>query len=176
MVWTGIDALNIYSNIIINKMNLPRLKEGKAIIISAEVGSVIVGATQFIGAFLAYFTVRSFGRVTLLVWGHLIMGLLWLGVGLCTIYEYDLLAMVQIALFLMIFSVTEAPVIWIYCAEALNDTQFGVAQFSQTASILLTAYITEYLLEWLKPEGLFFLFSASTLLGGLYIKTYLKET
>lgn len=93
-MWTGIDALNMYSNIIINKMNEPRIKEGKTILISAEVGSVLIGAVQFIGSILAYFTVYNFGRIPLLVWGHFVMGLLWGGIGICTMYEYNLIAMI----------------------------------------------------------------------------------
>jgi len=83
-MWAGIDALNMYSNVIISKMNEPRIKAGKSVFISAEVGSVLIGATQWIGSILAYFTVYNFGRVTLLVWGHLAMGLLWGGIGFCT--------------------------------------------------------------------------------------------
>jgi len=126
-MWTGIDALNMYSNVIIDQMNAPRIKEGKSVYITAELGSVFVGASQFVGAILAYFTVYNFGRVTLLVWGHFAMGLLWAGIGFCTMYEYNLMAMIQIVAFLLIFAMTEAPLIWIYSAEALNDTQFGIA-------------------------------------------------
>lgn len=43
-MWTGIDALNMYSNVIINRMNEPRIKAGQSIYITAEVGTVLVGA------------------------------------------------------------------------------------------------------------------------------------
>lgn len=77
---------------------------------------------------------------------------------------------------MLIFGITEAPLIWIYSAEALNDTQFGVAVLGQTANLLFIAFITEYIIEWIKPEGLFFLFCGSTLIGGIYIKIFLIET
>ena len=75
---------------------------------------------------LAYFTVYNFGRVKLLVWGHLAMGLFWGGIGFSTMYEYNMIAMILIVGFLITYAVTEGAVIFIYCAEALNDTQLGI--------------------------------------------------
>ena len=42
-MWTGIDALNMYSNVIINRMNEPRIKAGESILISAEFGTTMIG-------------------------------------------------------------------------------------------------------------------------------------
>lgn len=175
-MWAGIDALNMYSNVIIVQMNAPRVKEGKSPFFSAEVGSVLVGVTQFVGGALAYFTVTKFGRVPLLVWGHLIMGIIWAAIGVATIYAYNFLAILLMGAFILIFSMTEGPLIWIYMAESLNDAQLGIAGLGFTVNLLLIAYITEYLIKWIKPEGLYFLFCVSTLIGGVFIKVFLKET
>ena len=175
-MWTGIDALNMYSNVIINRMNEPRIKAGESIYITAEFGTMMVGAMQFIGSILAYYTVYNFERVKLLVWGHILMGLLWGGIGFCTMYEYNVIALLQIACFLLIYALTEGAIIWIYCAEALNDTQLGVGILGLWVNQLFIAFITEYIIEWIKPEGLFFIFCGTTLVGGIYIKTFLHET
>jgi len=103
-------------------MNEPRIKAGESIYITAEFGSMMVGVMQFIGSILSYLTVYNFRRVNLLVWGHILMGLLWGGIGFCTMYEYNVIALLQIAFFLIVYSLTEGAIIWIYCAEALNDT------------------------------------------------------
>jgi len=150
-MWTGIDALNMYSNVIIAKMNAPRIAEHKKPFFSAEVGSVLIGVTQLLGSVLAYFTVSKFGRKPLLVWGHLIMGLLWLGIGFSTTYEWNVLAMFLMGLFIIIFSVTEGPLIWIYTAETLHDNQLGIVGIGLTLNLLLIAYITEFIIKWIEP-------------------------
>ena len=175
-MWTGIDALNMYSNIIIVKMNEPRISEGKEPFFNAEVGSVLVGATQFVGSMLAYFSVSKFNRVTLLFWGHIAMGLLWLSVAISTRYEYNMLANLFISIFIIIFSMTEGPLIWMYGAEVLNDSQLGVGGLGFTLNLLGIAYLTEYIIKWIEPEGLFFIFSGTTLIGAFWIKAFLKET
>jgi hypothetical protein len=175
-MWTGIDALNMYSNVIINRMNEPRIKAGQSILITAEFGTTMIGAMQFIGSILAYYTVYNFERVKLLVWGHILMGVLWSGIGLSTMFEYNILALIQIACFLLIFALTEGAIIWIYCAEALTDTQLGVGILGLWINQLLIAFVTEYIIQWIEPEGLFFIFSVTTLLGAVYIKTFLHET
>ena len=43
-MWTGIDSINMYSNTIINQMNKDKLDKGEEIFITAEVGSVFIGA------------------------------------------------------------------------------------------------------------------------------------
>ena len=97
---------------------------------------------QFIGAPLAYFFVYNFGRITLLFWGHISMGLLWGAVGFCTLYDYNIIAIILILVYIFVFAVTEGTVIWIYCAEVLNDYQFGVAIFGLFANFLIISLVT----------------------------------
>jgi len=132
-------------------MNAPRVKAGKEPFFSAEVGSVLIGVTQLVGSILAYFTVSKYGRKPLLVWGHLIMGLLWVGIGFCTMGEWNVLAMFLMAVFIVVFSVTEGPLIWIYTAETLHDNQLGIVGIGLTLNLLVIAYITEFIIDWIKP-------------------------
>jgi SP family facilitated glucose transporter-like MFS transporter 1 len=175
-MWTGIDALNMYSNVIIVKMNEPRIHAGKEPFFNAEVGSVLVGLTQFVGSLLAYFSVTKFNRITLLFWGHIAMGLLWFAVAMSNKYEWNMLANLFISIFIIIFSMTEGPLIWMYGAEVLNDSQLGIGGLGFTVNLLCIAYLTEYIIKWIEPEGLFFIFSGTTLIGAFWIKAFLKET
>jgi len=129
-------------------MNKPRIDAGKDPFFSAEVGGVLIGVTQLVGSVLAYFTVSKFGRKPLLVWGHLIMGLLWLGIGFATMEHWNVLAMFLIAVFILVFSVTEGPLIWIYTAETLHDNQLGIVGIGLTVNLLIIAYITNFIITW----------------------------
>ena len=84
--------------------------------------------------------------------------------------------MFLMAVFIVVFSVTEGPLIWIYTAETLHDNQLGIVGIGLTLNLLVIAYITEFIIDWIKPQGLFFIFAGSTLAGGAFIQVFLKET
>lgn len=83
--WTGIDALNIYSNRLLTKMNENQV-EGQ-LMVSANTATIMFGLTNFLGSIAAFFTVHNFGRVKILIWARLVMGLLHLSFAICVLYE-----------------------------------------------------------------------------------------
>ena len=68
--WTGFDALNIYSNRILTKMN----ENSSDVIVSAKFGAILLCLMNFVGSGLSYVTTNRIGRVKILVVGQVLMG------------------------------------------------------------------------------------------------------
>ena len=71
-IWTGVDALNMYSNRLLTKMNEESGDEDKGITVSPNLGTILFGLANMFGALLGFFSVHNFGRVRILVVGHAI--------------------------------------------------------------------------------------------------------
>ena len=119
--WTGIDALNMFSNRLLTKMN-----DGSDNVVSANFGTILFGFMNFFGAACAYFFVKSFGRVQVLLWAHLVMGITQIILAVCIIYEQNLFAIILILIFIFTFQISEGPILWIYSAEVCHDSAFGI--------------------------------------------------
>ena len=100
--WTGIDALNLYSNRLLNQMNQGEKASGK-LTMSANTGTSLLGAMNFVGSVLAYFSVRNFGRVPVLFWCRIVMGGIHISLAILILYGYNFWAVILIALFILIF-------------------------------------------------------------------------
>jgi len=101
--WTGIDGLNTYSNRLFTKMNEDVVEGDGQLVMSARLGTVLLGLANFVGALLAYFTVFNFDRVKVLFWAHIGMGLIHLAVSFCILYEQNFFAVILILVFDLIF-------------------------------------------------------------------------
>ena len=82
MMWTGIDALNMFSNRILTKIN-----GEQEVAISANTATVIFGYVSLIASFFAFPVVKSFGRVPIMFWAHIVLGIIHCLVGICIIYN-----------------------------------------------------------------------------------------
>ena len=119
--WTGIDALNMFSNRLLTKMN-----DGSSSLISANFGTILFGFANFFGAVLAYFSVKNFGRVQVLLWSHLAMGIVQFTLAFCIMQDQNLVAVLLILVFIIFFQISEGPILWIYSAEVCHDSAFGI--------------------------------------------------
>lgn len=77
--------------------------QGEGIYVSANVGTILIGSMNFIGALLAYFTVNNFGRVSVLIKSHFMMAAIHWVLAVCIIYEYNFAALMLILAFILIF-------------------------------------------------------------------------
>lgn len=173
--WTGIDALNLYSNRLLNQMNSGEQVSGK-LTISATAGTSLLGAMNFVGSVLAYFSVKNFGRVPVLFWCRIVMGGIHLTLAVFILYGYNFWAVMLIALFILIFQISEGPILWIYSAEVLTDAGFGLSVLGQFLNMFIISSLTELIAAKLNPHGFFFLLGGSTIIGAIYIKIFVKET
>ena len=102
------------------------MNEGSDNVVSANFGTILLGFMNFFGAACAYFFVKSFGRVQVLLWAHLGMGIIQIILAVCIIYEQNLFAIILILIFIFIFQISEGPILWIYSAEVCHDSAFGI--------------------------------------------------
>ena len=175
--WTGIDALNSSSHRLFVQMNEGVGAEGEDnLAMSARLGTVLLGLSNFVGALLAYFTVFNFDRVTCLFWGHVAMGLLHFGVSICILYEQNFVAVLLIVCFILVFQLSEGPILWIYSAEACHDSAFGFVTLAQFVNLSAVAVSFEYIMAGLSPHGTFFFLGGSSLAGAVFLKFFVKET
>ena len=66
-------------------------------------GSVLIGIVNFVGTCVAVVPLKYFGRKTLVLTGHVLMGTTMVLVGLFTYLEYNNAMLAMILLFLFIF-------------------------------------------------------------------------
>jgi hypothetical protein len=73
------------------------------VVVSANFGTILLGFMNFFGAACAYFFVNNFGRIQVLLWAHLGMGITQIVLGFCIIYEQNLVAILLILIFIFMF-------------------------------------------------------------------------
>ena len=95
--FTGVNAIMWYSNSILRQMQ----KDGGAI--SPRIGTVLIGLATFLGALLAMFPARIFGRRTLVFTGHCLMSVFLISVGILSYNALNDAALGMIMLFLMTY-------------------------------------------------------------------------
>jgi hypothetical protein len=73
---TGLNAVNVYMHRLMDIV-----KDLGPFLITANTATVICGVTDFLGGVLAIFAMHKFGRKTMLIYGHAMMGLMEIGAG-----------------------------------------------------------------------------------------------
>ena len=71
---------------------------------------------------------------------------------------------------------SEGPILWIYSAEVCHDAAFGLATFGQFLNLFFISMATEYMVASLDTSGTFFVFSACSFVGGIFIYLFVKES
>ena len=87
------------------------------------------------------FTLRYFGRKTLLMWGHSIIAIELIVVGLCQIYDYPKVSFVFVCMEMITYNLTTLQVAWIFAAEVCVDAALGVVIAGLYISILVAETI-----------------------------------
>ena len=62
-----------------------------------------LGCMSVIGTFMSVFTLRAFGRRTLLLFGHIGMSITWLLMGIFTLIEFNYGCLGMICIFVLIY-------------------------------------------------------------------------
>ena len=79
-------------------------------------------------------------------------------------------------LYYTFFEISMAGVHWVYLPEILTDQQFGVVLTCHYMNGVELSLVTEYMIEYLKPMGLFLWYCATNFLGTFYMIFIVKET
>jgi hypothetical protein len=135
-----------YSNTILARMN----ESGGGI--SPRMGTVLIGICNFVGSIIAIFPVRFFGRKTLVLAGHSVMGPFLILVGVFAVLEYNTLALVMILLFLLTYQMTDGSITYLYVSEVVVDSALGFCFLALKGTALIISLTTEYIMDSpLKP-------------------------
>lgn len=117
---TGINVIILYSTTMFKEMH----KGGGGI--SPKTGTYIVGFTNAFTSFIAVFFIKYFGRRTLIIWGHILIGIVHCLVGVFNILEYNNGVIAMIVLFLVFYENSSGPIAWLYAVETCIDSAMGI--------------------------------------------------
>ena len=115
--------------------------------LSPRVGTYLVGIVNFVASFLSIFIVKVFKRKTLLIIGHILMGVCHILVGIFDIYGIDIGVVVMINLFCVSYEVTSGPIAWLYASETVVDSALGFCTLILYGTILLLSLTTNFLMD-----------------------------
>ena len=115
--------------------------------LSPRVGTYLVGIVNFVASFSAIFIVKAFKRKTLLVIGHLSMGVCHILVGIFDIYGIDIGVVIMINLFCVSYEVTTGPIAWLYASEVVVDSALGFCILCLWMTVLFLSLITNFLMD-----------------------------
>jgi len=115
--------------------------------VSPRVGSYIIGCVNFVASFLSIFIVKAFNRKSLLIIGHIAMGVCHLAVAICKIMGIDIGIVVMINLFLVSYEFTSGPITWIYTSEVVVDSALGFCILNLWGTVLILSLTTTYMMN-----------------------------
>jgi len=168
---TGENAIMLYSNQIFFRMN-----DGGGGGISPRTGTILIGVFNFLAHAPAVYLINKLPRRVLLFWGQILMAVCHLLVGIFALTNSNGGVITMIILFMITYVITNGPIIWLYISEIVSDAALGLCLFILWAFILLLSLLTNFLMDVLTPQGVFWLFGAISLCGAWFMYFYAKET
>ena len=144
--------------------------------ITPEQGTYLVGLCSVIGAMAGIFVVRNVGRRTLLLYGHSIMGLIHFGIAFCAAKGLNILLIILIMVFLLVYLTTSGPVAWIYSAETCTDSTLGVVIMTLWFCITLEVLTSKTIEAAVGQPGFFTIFGVPMILATIFTFFFVGET
>ena len=109
--------------------------------------------------------------------GHVIIAVCHILIGAFAASTNDLGVIICMILFMIAYVITNGPIIWLYVSEIVSDAALGFCLFVLWSLVLLLSLTTNFLMEsFLRPQGVFWLFGASSLAGAYFNFRFAKET
>lgn len=140
-------------------------------------GTYIISVANLASYVMAIWTVQTFGRRPLLLWGHIGISLAHLMIGAFILTGNNIGILIMICLFIWLYANTTGPLAWVYSAETCTEIGLGVCLLTLWAVVLIEVLTVLALMNSpLEPSGVFFCFSAFSAMGAVFIYIYLKET
>ena len=97
-------------------------------------------------------------------------------VGIFSAFDNNRGVIAMIIVFMVIYVITNGPIIWLYVSEIVSDAALGFCLFILWSFILLLSLLTNFLMDALTPKGVFWLFGVISLGGAWFNFYYAKET
>lgn len=126
---------------------------------------------------IGIFFVKTFGRKSLLLYGHSGICVSHLLIAIFTITVFDAGVLAMICVFVFVYSTSSGPVAWLYAAETCCDVGLAVCLQTLWATVLILTLTTEPLMDSaLQPQGVFFLLSGFSFIALFFIYFKMDET
>lgn len=144
---------------------------------NARDGSYMIGLFNFLGAFMSIATMSFFGRRTLFLFGHMGMFTVYVLMGFFTLYDYDMMVLVMMCTFLLVYQNTSGPCAWAYASETCCDVSLGVALLVLYSTVFVLNLITQPLMNSaLQEYGVFWLFGTANFFAIFFVYKFMPET
>ena len=98
--------------------------------LSPRQGTYFVGLCNLVAAMIGIYTVRSFGRRTLLLYGHITIAILHICIAIATILEWNTIQIILVCTFILVYMTTSGPCAWAYAAETCCDAALSACVFA----------------------------------------------
>jgi len=159
--FTGINAILLYSN--------QMLSSGADSKISPREGTDIIGVVYLLSACMAVWTAKKFARRTLLIWGHVLMGICHCLVGLGFQLNNPNLTLIAMCLFIFFYANSSGCITWLYCSEVSVDAALGLIGTAGYGITFFLSLVTEPLMvSPLQKDGTFYMFGAISLMAAVW--------
>ena len=138
---TGYSAVMSFSNTIFANAQ----KDGGGGLTPRQ-GTYMVGLCNLLAAMGGIYTVRSFGRRTILLVGHATMTVLHILIASATLAGWSTIQIVLVCMFLIAYMTTSGPCAWAYAAETCSDAALSSIVFVLYFWCTVEAFTTDSLM------------------------------
>lgn len=168
---SGINVIYIYSNVLLNRILVP----GSTF--TPRTGTYLIAIANVAAFVVAIWTIQTFGRKPLLVWGHFGIAVAHALIGTFILIGFDIGIVVMICVFIFIYANSTGPIAWVYSAETCTDVGLGVCLLTLWAVVLVEVLTVPMLMNTrIETSGVFFIFAFMGLFATVFIKVFLRET
>ena len=104
------------------------------------------------------------------------MTLCLLMLAIFTYLRNGIVVIIFVCLFASFYYIMMNAAHWVYVPEILSDQQWGFVATVHYAQGIELSIVTEYMIEYIKPEGTFLFYSCICFLGIFWFVYVVKET
>lgn len=141
-------------------------------------GTYLIGVASFLSSATSIYSIRYFSRRFLFIWGHLLMAVALMAVGLFAFVGRPALVLTSMIVFIFLWQNTTGCATWLYCSEVAVDIVLGFVGFTAYFVIFIWSLITQFMMEsqLLHPWGTFWMFGIFSLIAAIWMYLFVKET
>jgi MFS family permease len=143
--------------------------------INPRLGTIIVAGVLVLARFAAIYTMKYFGRRTLLLVGQSAITVLLVLIAFSTMYGWDTINIIFICFFVFAFQTTINPVSWTYSIETCTDVSLSIMVCCDAAwGVLLTLVFPD--LEAWSFSNTMFIAAAISGVSVVFVFFFIGET
>jgi hypothetical protein len=109
----------MFSNRIFTNFNVEAPESQR---VPGNLATQVIGVSCLLGSLISFYTVRRFGRRSLVLWGQLVVVIQIFLAALFIHLQQGWLALFTIVSFIFTFLMTVGGLHWVYLPEVLNDS------------------------------------------------------